>query len=68
MCCLLNYNHKKPLSFFKVLKENKYSHSHTFFAIYEINPLMRRRQAEILLGRSVKKTFKIFQKMNFHSI
>ncbi|CAF2163809.1 unnamed protein product [Rotaria magnacalcarata] len=36
----------------KVLRQEKYSHSHTFFALYETNPLMRRCQAEILLGRS----------------
>ncbi|CAF4339220.1 unnamed protein product [Rotaria socialis] len=36
----------------KVLRREKYSHSHTFFALYETNPLMRRCQAETLLGRS----------------
>ncbi|CAF3696380.1 unnamed protein product [Adineta steineri] len=36
----------------KILKQRKYSDSYTFFAIYEMNPLMRRRQAETLLGRS----------------
>jgi SAM-dependent MidA family methyltransferase len=46
--------------FFKILKERKYSHSHTFFALYETNHLMRRRQAETLLGRSVDKHLKEF--------
>ncbi|UJR10386.1 hypothetical protein I4U23_014591 [Adineta vaga] len=35
-----------------LLKQNRYSYRFTFFAIYETNPLMRRRQAETLLGRS----------------
>lgn len=31
---------------------------HTYFVLYEPNPLMRRRQAETILGRSVvKKSF-----------
>ncbi|CAF0890222.1 unnamed protein product [Rotaria sp. Silwood1] len=36
----------------KILKKHKYSHTHTFFALYENNLHMRRRQAETLLGRS----------------
>ena len=44
---------KNNLKFLKVLRQQKYSHTHTFLAIYENNPLMRRRQAETLLGRSV---------------
>lgn len=39
------------------MKEEKYREMHTFFALYEPNRLMRRRQAETLLGRSVKRTF-----------
>ena len=38
---------------FQLLKENKFRQMHTFFALYEPNRLMRRRQAETLLGRSV---------------
>jgi hypothetical protein len=40
--------------FLQVLRQRKYSDSYTFFALYETNPLMRRRQAETLLGRSVR--------------
>jgi SAM-dependent MidA family methyltransferase len=36
----------------EILRQRKYVHAYTFFALYETNPLMRRRQAEILLGRS----------------
>ncbi|CAF3655765.1 unnamed protein product [Rotaria sordida] len=36
----------------KILKKYKYSNTHTFFALYEKNLLMRQRQAETLLGRS----------------
>jgi predicted AAA+ superfamily ATPase len=39
----------------KVLRKRKYSDTHTFIALYEASPLMRRRQAETLLGRSVFK-------------
>ncbi|CAF1088245.1 unnamed protein product [Adineta ricciae] len=35
-----------------LLHENRYSYRFTFFAIYETNPLMRRRQAQTLLGRT----------------
>ncbi len=38
------------------MRKRKYSDSHTFFALYESNLLMRRRQAETLLGRSVRNT------------
>jgi SAM-dependent MidA family methyltransferase len=37
----------------KVLRKRKYSDTHTSVALYEASPLMRRRQAETLLGRSV---------------
>ncbi len=46
-------NEKFGFFFIKILRQRKYVHAYTFFALYETNPLMRRRQAEILLGRSV---------------
>ncbi|CAF1264061.1 unnamed protein product [Adineta steineri] len=36
----------------RVLRKRKYSDKHTFIALYEASPLMRRRQAELLLNRS----------------
>ncbi|UJR35579.1 hypothetical protein I4U23_028332 [Adineta vaga] len=36
----------------RVLRKRKYSDAHTSIALYEASPLMRRRQAEILLNRS----------------
>jgi hypothetical protein len=38
---------------FQLLRQRKYSNAYTFVALYETNPLMRRRQAETILGRSV---------------
>jgi SAM-dependent MidA family methyltransferase len=46
---------KNKSEFFKVLKKQKYSNTHTFFALYESSPRMRRLQAQTLLGRSVNK-------------
>lgn len=37
----------------QVLRKRKYSDENTFIALYEASPLMRQRQAQILLGRSV---------------
>ncbi|CAF0759217.1 unnamed protein product [Rotaria sordida] len=36
----------------RVLKKRNYSDKNTFIALYEASPLMRRRQAETLFGRS----------------
>ena len=44
---------KNELFVLKVLRKRKYSDTNTSFALYEASPLMRRRQAETLLGRSV---------------
>jgi hypothetical protein len=46
---------KNKSEFFKELKKQKYSNTHTFFALYESSPRMRRLQAQTLLGRSVNK-------------
>ena len=37
----------------QVLSKRKYSDNETSIALYEASPLMRRRQAETLLGQSV---------------
>jgi len=39
---------------FKVLRKRNYSNTNTSFALYEASPLMRKRQAETLLGQSVE--------------
>jgi hypothetical protein len=39
--------------YLKVFKKRNYSDTNTFIALYEASPLMRRRQAETLLDRSV---------------
>ncbi|CAF4608075.1 unnamed protein product, partial [Rotaria magnacalcarata] len=37
----------------RVLEKRKYSDKNTFIALYEASELMRKRQAETLLGQSV---------------
>lgn len=50
-------NTDRNMKIFQTLNAHKYSDAYTFFAIYETNLIMRRRQAETLLGRSVMKCF-----------
>ena len=45
--------YEKDIWVFKVLRKRKYVNAHTSIALYEASPLMRRRQAETLLHRSV---------------
>jgi len=47
-------NSNKIFLIFKVLRKRNYSNTNTSFALYEASPLMRKRQAETLLGQSVE--------------
>lgn len=44
--------------FVEVLKKRKYSNIHTSVALFEASALMRRRQAEALLGQVVNEELK----------
>lgn len=48
--------HKDTVVLVKVLRKRKYPDAHTCIALYEASALMRRRQAESLLNRSVMLT------------
>jgi SAM-dependent MidA family methyltransferase len=57
------FQNKRKFLDLKVLRKQKYSDTNTFIVLYEASPLMRRRQAETLLGRSV--FLNIFIEMQF---